>query len=299
MQTTFLPRPGDVRQVVNRFFEDGGLLLASALSFGIVLCLAPLTLIIFSVAGFLLSSDEIATYVFDSASLFLPAYVGPLAEFLVLLTKQKAITGLVGAAGLAIFASNVFSLIRQVLNRSFRVRDPRGIITGFAFNVLLVLLVGAVVVVVALTIVLLVAVRDLARTILPFPPLAGLWRGLSLAAIYSLGTIMLFIVYRMFPDAPVRARVAAIAAVTVTVMWELARLAFSAYVQAFGVYGQIYGSFGIWIAGLVWIYYSSIIFVLGAELAAVLTGTGVSEPAAPQPIPALASSLEEAAGRRP
>ena len=236
-----------------------------------VLCLAPFTLIIFSAAGFLLSSDEMATYVFDSATIFLPAYGNQVAEFLVLLTKERAVTGLVGGATLAIFASNVFSLTRQILNRAFRVREPRGLIHSFAVNVLSVLLLGGVVVIVALITVALVAVRDFAQNLLPLPPLTGLSRGLSLAAIYALGTTMLFIVYRAIPGTHVTGRVAAIAAMTVTVLWELARLAFSMYVHASGVYGKIYGSFGIWIAVLVWIYYSSIIFVLGAELAAVLT----------------------------
>jgi len=38
---------------------------------------------------------------------------------------------------------------------------------------------------------------------------------------------------------------------------------------------QLYGSFGIGVAALVWVYYSSIIFVLGAELAAILGAAAV------------------------
>ena len=41
---------GGVREVVRRFSEDEGFLLASALSFGVVLCLPPFTLIFFSFA---------------------------------------------------------------------------------------------------------------------------------------------------------------------------------------------------------------------------------------------------------
>ena len=64
---------GLVREVVRRFAEDEGLLLASALSFGVVLCLAPFTLILFSAAGFLLESKEISEYVSGSANIILPA----------------------------------------------------------------------------------------------------------------------------------------------------------------------------------------------------------------------------------
>jgi len=261
---------GLVREVIRRFAEDEGLLLASALSFGVVLCLAPFTLILFSAAGFLLESREISDYVSDSATIILPAYGRQLAEFLVVLTKERAVTGIVGAVSLAVFASQLFSLTRRVLNRAFRVREPRGLVHTFALDVLSVLLVGGVVIVMALVTMVLVAVRALAQSVLPLPPMSGLSRGLSVVVIYALATTTLILVYRTFPSTPVAGRAAAIAAVTVMALWEMARLAFATYMHTSGVYGRLYGSFGIWIAGLVWIYYSSSIFVLGAELAAVL-----------------------------
>lgn len=271
MGAAVVPRFRDLREVIRRFSQDDGFLLASALSFGVVLCLAPFTLIVFSLAGFLLTSGEIATYVLDSVTIVVPAYGHQIAQFIVLLTKERATTGLVGVASLAIFASNVISVTRSVLNRAFRVSGPSGLIRAFALNVVSVLLVGGVMVAVALALLVLVAVRDIAQALLPLlPPLTGLRRNLSLAAIYALGTSMLFLVYRTLPSTRVPGRVAAVAAVTVTVLWELARLAFATYVHTSGGYGRFYGSFGIWVGGLVWIYYSSTIFVLGAELAAVL-----------------------------
>jgi len=48
---------GDLRAAVARFLGHDGFLLASALSFACVLCLAPLTLILFSVAGFLMEAE--------------------------------------------------------------------------------------------------------------------------------------------------------------------------------------------------------------------------------------------------
>ena len=260
-----------VREVVRRFSEDEGFLLASALSFGVILCLAPFTLIFFSAAGFLLESGEISRYVTDSAIILVPAYGRELAAFLVVLTQERAVTGLVGAVSLAVFASHVFSLIRSVLNRAFRVQQERGIVRTVAFDVLWVLLVGGVVIVVVLVTIALAAVRHLAESVLPMPPITGLSRVLSIAGAYALGATTLCLVYRTFPSTRVAGQAAVVAAVTVTVLWELARMAFSTYVHTSGVYGRIYGSFGIWIASLVWLYYSSSIFILGAELAAVLT----------------------------
>ena len=49
-----------VRAAAERFRLDQGFLLASALSFAFLLCLAPFALILFSIAGFLLESEDIA-----------------------------------------------------------------------------------------------------------------------------------------------------------------------------------------------------------------------------------------------
>jgi membrane protein len=51
-------------------------------------------------------------------------------------------------------------------------------------------------------------------------------------------------------------------------LWEIARVAFGASIALFGVYGKLYGSVGIGVALLVWLYYSATLFVVGAELAA-------------------------------
>src|SRR2546427_6057894 len=85
---------------------------------------------------------------------------------------------------------------------------------------------------------------------------------------YVLGVGLLFLLYRALPNMKVPARAAGIATLVVGIAWEGARGVFTAFVGMFGTYGRLYGSFGVGIAGLVWVYYSAIIFLLGAELPA-------------------------------
>jgi membrane protein len=66
-------------------------------------------------------------------------------------------------------------------------------------------------------------------------------------------------------------RAAVVATVLVAPLWELARRGFTAYVELSGGYGKLYGSFGVALATLVWIYYSAAIFTVGAEIAAEVT----------------------------
>ena len=58
--------------------------------------------------------------------------------------------------------------------------------------------------------------------------------------------------------------------IVATVVWILATLAFSFYVQNFGSYNATYGALGAVIVFLTWLYLSAYILLLGAELNQVL-----------------------------
>jgi uncharacterized BrkB/YihY/UPF0761 family membrane protein len=93
---------------------------------------------LFSLAGYLLESDRIADYLFDAATLLIPAYGRELGEFFSFLTRERAVAGLVGILSWMIFATQFFSMMRTVLNRIFRAPARRGIVHGFAVDLLMV-----------------------------------------------------------------------------------------------------------------------------------------------------------------
>jgi membrane protein len=262
---------GDVRAAAERFRVDQGFVLASALSFDLILCLVPLALILLSVAGFLLESEVVAEHILTHAGVLLPAYEDETMEFLKLLTRERTVTGIVGAVSMAIFVSRLFALTRMVINRAFRVAVHRGRIHGFLFDLFAIAVVGSLVVAYTVTLVVLAALGDIVVRLAPgpLPNLPVQWL-VSVSLIYLVGCGLLFFVYQAFPNVRVPPRAAVTAMVTVAVLWVAARRAFGAYVALFGFYGRFYGSFGIGLAILVWIYYSSALFVFGAELAAVV-----------------------------
>jgi membrane protein len=246
--------------------------MASALAFAAELCLAPLTLILFALAGYLMESDKIADYLFDAATLLLPAYGRELGEFFSFLVRQRAVVGLVGVLSWMVFATQFFALMRTVLNRVFRAPGRRGIVHGFAIDLLMVVAIGALAIVFSASILMVLTLGDIAARLVPVAllPSTGLRRAISLPVMYLTGVGLLFLLFRALPNARVPARAAAIGTLAVTIAWEGARWVFTAYVVLFGTYGNLYGSFGAAIATLVWIYYSAVIFVLGAELVALV-----------------------------
>ncbi|HSL52148.1 MAG TPA: YihY/virulence factor BrkB family protein [Candidatus Deferrimicrobiaceae bacterium] len=283
----------DFRSALHRFNEASGFLLASALSFSFLLCLAPLALLFFSATGFLLASDQAAGSVIKVATSLLPGYSAEILGVLDLLNQERRVTGTLGVVGLAVFATPLFALTRTATNAAFRVQRGRGLVHGFAFDLGALAAVGVLAIALASALVLLATLSDIAASAgIPTSVLSSIWvRAVAPALLYVTLLGLLFFVYRTFPSTGVSTRAAMIATLIVATLWETARLAFATYLASFGTYGKLYGSFGVVAATFAWIYYSAALFVFGAGLTAVLT----ERRRGGAPAPAAAVAVETAA----
>jgi membrane protein len=81
---------------------------------------------------------------------------------------------------------------------------------------------------------------------------------------------LFFVAYRYFPHHRVPIWPAMAGALLASVLWEAAKQTFRWYILTLGVYDRIYGPLGALVALSMFVYYSGIVFVLGAELAAAL-----------------------------
>ncbi|HSB42460.1 MAG TPA: YihY/virulence factor BrkB family protein, partial [Methylomirabilota bacterium] len=287
-----------LRGAVRRFNEAQGFLLAAALSFSFLLCLAPLALLFFSATGYLLASDHAAGGVIRITTALLPGYREEILGVLDLLNQERRVTGMLGVIGLAVFATPLFALTRIVANTAFRVSRGRGIVHGFAFDLFALAVTGLLATALAAGLVMLAALANVAAAVgIPAAWLEGVWvRAVAPALLYVALLSLLFFIYRTFPNTGVSTRAAVMATLVVAVLWETARQAFATYLTSFGTYGKLYGSFGVVAATFAWIYYSAAIFVFGAGLAAVLTeryGAGAAEP-----LDAVPSKARPPRGRR-
>jgi YihY family inner membrane protein len=213
--------------------------------------------------------------VLETATSLVPGYSAEISSALTILMRERKVSGVLGAMGLAVFSAQLFSLTRTVMNVTFRVERRRGLIHGFLFDLFALAVVALLASVLCGALLLAFALGGAAARVIPPELLPALrWgRIVALPLVYAAVAEMLFFVYRTFPYTTVRTRAAAVSALAVAALWEAARLAFGAYLTTYGVYGRLYGSFGVLVATLVWIYYSAVIFVLGAELAALLSGS--------------------------
>jgi membrane protein len=92
---------------------------------------------------------------------------------------------------------------------------------------------------------------------------------------FSLGFLVLFVLYKFIPEVKVSTRAAAIAAAVGSVLWEVFKRIFAIYVAHFSAIGVVLskllqGTLTSIIFFLLWLSFSLAILLWGAELAAVL-----------------------------
>lgn len=175
----------------------------------------------------------------------------------------------VGLALLLLGASGFFLQLQEDLNAIWGVRPGARttlaatlrrrltafvMVLGVGFLLLLSLLAGAAL--------------QAADRALPGEPgaRADLLRGADLAGSFAAAALLFAALYRTLPETPVRWRDAAAGGLTAAALFTLGRYGISFYL-ARSTLASAYGAAGSLVAILVWVYASTQIFLLGAEVA--------------------------------
>jgi membrane protein len=272
-------RPGELLSyylggLYRRADENHLFLLGGGLAFSIFVCIVPFVLVLFSVLGALL---ELASV--ESQVDFLVGAVIPYerqADFVreVLLTRglelvaHKDVYGALGLFLLLFGASGLFSSMRTILDQIYRIPDRRRAPVGKLKDFGLVFLVLCIFLTSVTLSPVLEAVKDAAiSTRLWHLPAFGLvHKLLYLAASSSLTFGVFFFLYAFVPYGKVGRRVTALSALCAVLLWQVAVQAFGYYINHFASFKQLYGTYALFVVVVFWIYYSSLIFITGAEI---------------------------------
>jgi membrane protein len=253
------------RCAVRYFYRHDGFFLAAGLSFYVVVCIVPLVLLIVAAGGFLLSDEQVVGEVLDRLATVLPVYQTEMERMLMGVVRARGVSSLVGTAILLLFATQLFAATRLVLNRIFAVKG-RGFLHGVLFDVAMIAVL-AVLFFVTIGITGVFVWLRRALELVEHGLLAATlveWAGLLLAVF--LDTLLFVVLYRFVPSVRHPWRSVILGSTATAALWELAKQLFRLYIEGVGLYSTVYGSLGVAIALVMWVYYSAIVFVLGAAL---------------------------------
>ncbi|MDF1543171.1 MAG: YihY/virulence factor BrkB family protein [Anaerosomatales bacterium] len=257
-----------IARTVDEFLEDGAPRLAAALAYYLLIALAPLLIVAATIAGALFARQEVRDAILGGAyNLFGDAGAVVVNQVLmgVMSANGSSATAVtIFGVAVALFgASAAFGQLQAALNIVWGIRPRpenfRHMLKrrGLAFLMVIVvgiLLIGAMLVGSGFT-------RLLGNVL---PSFAGMgW--LTERAISFLGAAVLFaLIYTLLPDRRIDWRDTIIGAAVTSALFNVGSVALGFYLGRSSI-GSLYGAAGSIAVVLVWLYYTTQVFLFGAE----------------------------------
>lgn len=260
-------------EAVREFMEAKVLRLSAALAYYSIFSIAPLLIIVISLAGFFLGEDAVRQQIQKE----LEQNIGPQGTQAILSmlgAHQQGASLLATAVGLFVLlfgASGVFGQLQDSLNVIWGVQARPGkglwhfIKTRF-LSFAMVLGIGFLLLVSMVISAILSALTGVLGNIFPMP---GFWAPLiDFIASFAVTTLLFAMIFKVLPDVRVRWREVGMGAVVTSLLFNLGKHLLALYLGRAGV-SSSYGAAGSAVVVLLWVYYSSVILFFGAEFTKV------------------------------
>ena len=194
------------------------------------------------------------------------------------------IATVVGIVTLLITATGVFAQLQADLNAIWKAEPPSGVVSAMvktrALGLGMVAALGFVLLVSLVISAALSALSRYADSI--FPGADVLFHIANFVVSFALIAVMLAAIYKVLPDKPLGWREVGVGAVGTALLFTVGKLLIGLYIGSSAV-ASSYGAAGSAIVVLLWIYYSAVIFLLGAEFTKVYARQHGSLAAPPEP----------------
>jgi membrane protein len=254
-------------QALRKFNDDNGFFLSSGIAFNILINLVSFIMLLLSLVGtYLYNDQEVLYHIRAYFKNIAPGLDPKIAKNLVDVIQNRQIFGILGFVLFLWFSTWIFSCLRIALNIVFRVEKSRGMLRGIFVDLVMIILSGSMLL---LSMLLSSGVTflqgykgQLSVTIGP----ATQWI-LKYLISFFLTFCMFFLIYKIVPNKKIHYKSALQAALITSMLWELAKHLFTFYVVHSAVYSVIYGSLSTLVLFILWVYYSSVILIVGGEFA--------------------------------
>ena len=268
-----------VKTAASAWIDDYAPSMGAALSYYMIFSLAPLLLIVISIAGLVFGAEAARGEIFGQLQGLMGDDAAKAVEG-ILANVSKPTEGItatvIGVAILFIGATSVFGELQDSLDRIWRApeRDKSGglwgllrtrlfsfgMILGIAFLLMVSLVMGAV-------------IAALGKW---WGGVFGDWevlaQGVNLLVGFVLTTSVFAMIYKIIPRVKVLWRDVFLGAVVTALLFTVGKILIGLYIGKSGI-ASGFGAAGSLVIVLVWVYYSAQIFLMGAEFTWVYAGT--------------------------
>ena len=257
------------------FIEDRGLKLSASLAYYTVFSLAPLLLLIISLAGLFFGRDAIQGQIFNEINGLIGNNAAAQIQEII---KNMELSGktnsglIIGSITLIIGATSVFAEIQQSINMIWKLKakPKRGwvkILKDRFLSASLIVGLGFLLIVTFIVNGLLLILSEWMKSYFPDVTLV-IFQVLNIAISFTVLTTLFGTIFKVLPDAKIAWKQVRVGAFFTSCLFMLGRFLIGLYIEKSNT-GLAYGAAGSLIVILVWVYYTAAILYIGAEFTRV------------------------------
>jgi len=262
-----------IKDSVAAFLRDQATIYAAGLAYYTIFALAPLLILVISVSGFFIGRSAASDQIIRHLEYLVGAQLTGFLEGVVRAINNQAAGGaltVISVVVLLLGASGIFNQLRTALNilwgivadRPENAREVLLLARSRTIPFLMIFVLGLMLSMVVLLETLAGIVR--ARLEVLFPEAAALMPSINWFIIPGLTFLTFTLIYKVLPDARTRWRDVALGALLAMLLFLLGRYVLFQFLTP-GSNSAVYGAASSLIGLLVWVYYSAIILLFGAE----------------------------------
>jgi membrane protein len=283
------------KSTITQWIEDEPFQLAAALSYYTLFSLAPLMIIVITIAGFAFGREAAQNQIVETIQGLIGEDSAKAIQDMIQNASNKPKTGIIstvlGVIVLIVGAGGVVGQLQTSLNTIWGVAPKPGQgVGGFIrqrfISFSMILAIGFLLLVSLVVSAVLTGLTQWMGSL--FGGTAVLAHVLDLLVSFVFVTALFAIIYKFLPDVRIEWRDVWIGAALTSFLFTIGKFLIGLYLGSSGV-TSTYGAAGSLITVLLWVYYSSLIFFLGAEFTQVYAtqyGSGVVPAENAQPIAA-------------
>lgn len=257
---------------VDRIERHHVFMMAAGIAFNIILYALPLFLVAIYVVNLFVDADNLAKTIESIVIDFLPpsekttGIVNEVLSEFRLIMDSATVIGYIALGVLLWISSTLISSLRNGLNTVFNLESPNIFVLYRLKDILLTIIFTVLIFLYSYAVPMVTMAQNLIEEFFP-DKIQWFFSELTVTA-FTLSTafLLFYFIYRTVPNRKLARNVRILATGLSVIFIEVSRYVFAWYIGSISSYGRFYGTYAAIVFVALWIYYSSLIILLSAEL---------------------------------
>ncbi|HOL05167.1 MAG TPA: YihY/virulence factor BrkB family protein [Syntrophorhabdaceae bacterium] len=270
-----------IKRLFKKYQRDNANIIVSSISFYILLTFIPFTLLSIYILGFVIDISQPSIQIERFIKNIVPdpyntIIVKRVIRELNIISISKRLSGPLGMIFLFLFTMKLFSVMRPAFLIIFG-RGPEGFLKGKGKELLLTIVFSIGQTIMFFSFIFSLIIQSKVTKIIPHALAKTYFIYLFSLIDMSVTFFILSLLY-FFLTPKKKKSILILSTLIGTILWHLGKFLFKYYILHVMRFTALLGTYGIFVAFLFWIYFSVFVFIVCAELQAVLMNIPIREP---------------------